>query len=52
MAEFFSMGGYAVYVWTSYGSAAVALGPLTWISFATARARRKELELIEKMKKD
>lgn len=52
MAEFFSMGGYAFYVWSSYGLAAVTLGGLTWFSFATARARRKELEMIEKMKKD
>ncbi len=50
MAEFFSMGGYAFYVWSSYGLAALTLGGLTWFSFATAHARRKELEMIEKMK--
>lgn len=25
MAEFFAMGGYAVFVWTSYGIAVIAL---------------------------
>lgn len=29
MAEYFDMGGYASYVWSSYGAAVVLLGGLT-----------------------
>ncbi|SHI26762.1 heme exporter protein CcmD [Ferrimonas marina] len=32
LAEFLDMGGYAFYVWLSYGSAAVALGLLIYNS--------------------
>jgi heme exporter protein D len=36
-AEFFAMGGYAVYVWGSYGVAAVLLAAELWL---LARRRR------------
>lgn len=51
MAEFFDMGGYALYVWTAYGVSAAAL---IWLAVSSrkqlkesaaavdaARARRK-----------
>jgi heme exporter protein D len=37
MSEFFAMGGYAWYVWMSYGAVAVAVA----VEVATVRARRK-----------
>jgi heme exporter protein D len=37
MNEFFAMGGYAFYVWMSYGLTAAALG----VEFALLRARRR-----------
>jgi heme exporter protein D len=32
MAEFFSMGGYALYVWPCYGIAALVIAGLVWQS--------------------
>jgi heme exporter protein D len=37
MTEFFAMGGYAWYVWMSYGAAALAVV----VEVAAVRARRK-----------
>ena len=37
MNEFFAMGGYAWYVWMSYGAVAVVVG----LEIAQVRARRK-----------
>jgi heme exporter protein D len=37
MSEFFAMGGYAWYVWMSYGAAALAV----IIEVAAVRARRR-----------
>ena len=37
MSEFFAMGGYAWYVWMSYGACALALA----LELAFVRARRK-----------
>lgn len=43
MNEFFAMGGYATYVWWSYGlTAAVLIGLAV---FAVRRARRRRAEL-------
>jgi heme exporter protein D len=39
MAEFFSMGGYAAYVWTSYAVFFVALALDAW----APRAQRKRV---------
>ncbi|NWH09560.1 MAG: heme exporter protein CcmD [Alphaproteobacteria bacterium] len=40
MAEFFAMGGYGFYVWTSYGlAAAVILGLIGLSARALARVR-------------
>lgn len=43
---FFAMGGYAAYVWSSYGVAAVVLAGLAAIVAVRARARRLELEAL------
>ena len=40
-AEFFAMGGYALYVWGAYGLTAALLGFETW---ATLRRRRRALD--------
>lgn len=32
MAEFFGMGGYAFYVWSCYGIAALVIAALVWQS--------------------
>jgi len=45
-SEFFNMGGYAVYVWSSYGLAAVLL---TWM-FITPIFNRKHIIRELKMK--
>lgn len=37
MSEFLAMGGYAWYVWMSYGAAALAIG----IEIVTVRTRRR-----------
>jgi len=38
-AEFFAMGGYALYVWGSFGATAVVLAAEIW----QVRARRREI---------
>ena len=43
MGEFFAMGGYAVYVWTSYGIALVVL------LLNVIIPRRRERELFRKL---
>jgi heme exporter protein D len=39
-SEFFNMGGYALYVWTSYGLMAIVLLLNVWLPFR----RRAEVE--------
>ena len=51
MMEFLAMGGHGFYIWMSYAIAALSLGGLTIWSLQQAKAKRKELELTEKMKK-
>ncbi|GAA5193477.1 heme exporter protein CcmD [Ferrimonas gelatinilytica] len=43
LAEFFDMGGYAFYVWLSYGSAVIAIGGLI---IHSARKRKSVLAQI------
>jgi heme exporter protein D len=45
--EFFAMGGYAVYVWPSYGLTAVVLLALLIGSWRGLRARQRQLRAIE-----
>ncbi|CAM4206920.1 MULTISPECIES: heme exporter protein CcmD [Shewanella] len=50
LAEFFNMGGYAFYVWLSYGITAFALGTLIVVSL---RQKRKILtEISKKMQRE
>ena len=43
MSAFLAMGGYAVYVWSSYAVAFVALAAIAAHAALRARARRAEL---------
>jgi len=47
MAEFFHMGGYAVFVWSSYGIVAGVLIGLTVWTFASLRRASAELKDLE-----
>jgi len=45
MAEFFDMGGFGGYIWTSYGVAVICLG---WLNYASWRkAKRTAAQLAE-----
>ena len=48
MAEFFYMGGYAAFVWPSYGLAALVLW-LNW--YLPRRQHEKELRQLRRRKK-
>jgi heme exporter protein D len=48
MAEFFNMGGYAQFVWPSYGLAALVLW-LNW--YIPRRQHEAELRRLERRKK-
>jgi heme exporter protein D len=47
MTEFFAMGGYAGYVWTAYGIAALVLIGLVWQSLRSLRASERDLAAAE-----
>ncbi|WP_119679850.1 heme exporter protein CcmD [Indioceanicola profundi] len=47
MTEFFAMGGYAVYIWTSYGLAALILVGLLLASIRSLRANEQVLTALE-----
>jgi heme exporter protein D len=49
LTEFFAMGGYAAYVWTAYGFAALALLALLVQSWRSARRRDAELEQVRQV---
>lgn len=45
-AEFVAMGGYGLYVWSSYGVAAlVILGLFLWSHFGLRAAEKREADL-------
>lgn len=46
-ASFIAMGGYAGWVWTAYGLAAVALVSLFVISRRTLKAREQEFDSLK-----
>lgn len=48
MNEFFHMGGYAFFVWSAYGAAAVVIALLIWQSIADYRTQTKLVETLEK----
>lgn len=41
------MGKYAVFVWGAYGSSAVAVGALIFMSLRAHAVRRKQLEALQ-----
>lgn len=47
MSEYFSMGGHAGFIWSSYGAAALILVGLLIASLREHRARRTEVEALE-----
>ncbi|MEM6538462.1 MAG: heme exporter protein CcmD [Pseudomonadota bacterium] len=47
MGEFFSMGGYAAFVWPAYGISTVALGGLAFFLARRRANARKRLEALE-----
>lgn len=48
MEEFFHMGGYAAYVWTSYGLAAAVILALVWQSLSDWRRQSSLAAELEK----
>lgn len=48
MAEFFHMGGYAFYVWSCYGIAALVIIGLAWQSLRDWRVQSSLAEELEK----
>jgi heme exporter protein D len=49
LTDFFAMGGYAAYVWTAYGFAALVLIVLLVQSWRSARRRDAELEQVRRV---
>jgi len=47
MAEFFHMGGYAVFVWASYGAALVLMAGLVIVSLSEYRRSKKLVDKFE-----
>ena len=50
MSEFLHMGGFAVYVWTAYGVAALVLIGLTIWTLAALKSSAEELQALEAIK--
>ncbi len=47
MSDFLAMGGYATFVWWSYGLTAAVLIGLAVFALRRARARREELDQLQ-----
>jgi len=47
ISNFFAMGGYAGFVWSAYGAAALILIGLLVMSWKDLRARQAEVEALE-----
>ena len=45
--QYLSMGGYAVYVWSAYGVAAVVLAALAIVSWRRTKAHEAELQSLQ-----
>ena len=45
--EFLYMGGYAAYVWPSYGLATLVFIGVVWQSLADYRAQKRQVERLE-----
>ena len=50
MAEFFHMGGYAFYVWTSFGLAAVLL--IALVVWASLNHRRELARIARRLRRE
>lgn len=47
MSEFFSMGGYAAYIWPAWGLSLLALAGLIVFAFAERRSKQARLAELE-----
>lgn len=47
MAQFFSMGGYAAFVWPAYGVAAIVMLGILVETVRSLRARERELSALD-----
>ena len=47
MSDFFAMGGYAFYVWSSWIIGVAILAGITWHSLNRAKLVQMELEILE-----
>ncbi len=47
VSQFLNMGGYAGFVWTAWGLAALMIGLLVWTSLRDLRAREAEIAALE-----
>ena len=47
MADYFTMGGYAVFIWPAYGLTFLALIGILWTSLASLRAAERRAALFE-----
>ncbi|MDA0652132.1 MAG: heme exporter protein CcmD [Proteobacteria bacterium] len=47
ISEYFAMGGYAGFVWSAYGAAALILIGLLVMSWKDLRARQAEIAVLE-----
>ncbi|MGB0180913.1 MAG: heme exporter protein CcmD [Candidatus Puniceispirillales bacterium] len=47
MTDFFAMGGYAFYVWSSWAIGVVVLIAITWHSLSSVKITRAELNILE-----
>lgn len=52
MAEFFLMGGYAAFVWPSYGLAAIVFIGVIWQSLADLKAQKRLADKLETRRRD
>lgn len=48
MAEFFHMGGYAIFVWASYGAALLLMLGLAIISYVEFRRSKARVDALER----
>jgi heme exporter protein CcmD len=52
LGEYFRMGGYAMFVWPAYGSAAAGLIGVLWTSYRAWRAREREFAALKSRGED
>ena len=50
--EFLYMGGYAPYVWPSYGLALIVFVGVIWQSLADYRTQKRQVERLEARRRD